>query len=408
MHTTLLIPLNPNRDQDALFWRYSGAARWAYNWALATSKLDYETTGKRPSAYDLIRRITQLKRTPDFSWLYEISKEVPQYAIHNLDAAFRRFLGNVKSGTKRHGYPRFKKRGGKAAFTFGDTYALRRCIRGGRILLPKIGLVRFAERHPNVPVGRPLHITIIHRHDRWWAAICFEIPDKPFVPNDKPSVGIDLGLTSFATLSTGEKIKSPTPLKFAMKRLKRLQRKVSRSQKGSRRRERKSRVLARAYARTRNIRSNFLHQLTARLAKNHDRCVIEDLNVRGMVRNRHLAQAIGDAGWGEFRRQLAYKCPRHGSVLAIADRWYPSSKRCSGCGHLLESLPLGIREWTCPACGLRHDRDENAAKNLNQLPWDTGEVKRVEIGEQAAGSRLPVPVNETRSTGKAAALTCAV
>lgn len=401
-HIACLLPLEPNRSQEQIMWKCAGAARWSFNWALATSKEEYEKTGSRPSAYDLIRRITQLKRTEDFGWLAEISKQVPQYAIHNVEKAFQNFFRRLKSG-RNPGYPKFKKRGKcKVSFRFGDTAGLAKCIRGRKIMLPTIGLIRIADCHPRIPDGRPLSITVKHYGDRWYAVVCYEVKIENPLPNCKPSIGVDLGITSFATLSTGEKIESPKPLRNAMKRIKRLQRKLSRSQKDSHRRERKRRVLARAHARVRNIRQSFIHQLTARLAKNYGHVCIEDLAVRNMVRNHHLAFAIGDSGWGEFRRQLEYKCPRHGTVLVIADRFYPSSKRCNVCGTIKPSLSLSVREWTCEQCGEQHDRDINAAKNLSQLRRDTAEVTRMETGEQEP-EMVPVPVCEVRSTGKAIA-----
>ncbi len=403
--SSIRIPLDANHEQEANFWRYAGASRWAYNFALNASIEEYKLLGKMPTAYDLIKRLTTMKRTEEFAWLKEISKQVPQYAVHNLDKAFKAFFTGRKSGRKV-GYPKFKKHGkSKPSFTFGDTAGLGNCIRGNKIMLPCIGEVRFAERHPSFPTeGRPLSITVSYHGERWWAAITYEVPEVKTPANGLPSVGVDLGLAAFATLSTGEKIGSPKPLRKALKRVKRLQRRVSRSQKGSHRREQKRRVLARAHARCRNIRSNFIHQLTARLAKNHGQVVIEDLNVRGMMSNRHLAFAIGDMGWGEFRRQLGYKCPRHGSSLVVADRFYPSSKCCSACGFVVDKLPLNVREWTCEACGTHHDRDENAAINLNQLGQNMPEVTRVEIGGSGGEQSPSVPVKETRSTRKAFAL----
>lgn len=404
---SVLLLLDPNRQQEADFWRCAGAARWAYNWALAASNLECKESGKRPSAYDLIKRLTALKRTDDFRWLSEISKEVPQYAIHNLDKAFQAFFRRLKAGQKP-GYPRFKKRGkAKPSFTFGDTSGLAKCIRGRKIMLPRIGLVRIAERHPRIPDGRPLSITVSYVGERWWASVCYEVADVQVALNGQPAVGVDLGLTHFATLSTGEKIESPQPLRKAQRRLKRLQRSLSRSQKASRRRERKRRALARAHARVRNIRQTFLHNLTARLAKNHGHVVIEDLSVRNMMGNHHLAFAIGDSGWGEFRHQLEYKCPRHGSELVVANRWFPSSKQCSSCGNVVESMPLSVRHWTCSACGSLHDRDLNAAINLKNLPQTLREVTRVEIGDQEAETPS-VPVIETRSTGKAAVIAAVI
>ena len=178
------------------------------------------------------------------------------------------------------------------------------------------------------------------------------------------AVGIDLGVTHFAATSDGDKIANPRHLERRARNLARFQRRMARCRKGSANQRKAAAKVARAHRKVRNARSDFLHRASTRLVREHDVIVIEDLNVSGMVRNRHLARVISDCGWGEFRRQLAYKCERYGRRLVIIDRWYPSSKTCSACGHLLADLSLSTRQWRCSSCGARHDRDINAAKNI--------------------------------------------
>jgi putative transposase len=178
------------------------------------------------------------------------------------------------------------------------------------------------------------------------------------------AVGIDLGVKHFAATSDGGKIANPRHPERKARNLVRYQRRMARCRKGSANQRKAAAKVARAHRKVRNARSDFLHHASSRLVRDHDVIVIEDLNVSGMVRNRHMARVISDFGWGEFGRQLAYKCERYGRRLVIIDRWYPSSKTCSGCGHLLADLSLSTRHWRCPSCGARHDRDINAAKNI--------------------------------------------
>jgi putative transposase len=178
------------------------------------------------------------------------------------------------------------------------------------------------------------------------------------------AVGVDLGVTDLAVTSDGEKIANPGHLARKARNLARYQRRLARCRKGSANRAKAAAKVARAHRKVRHARQDYLHRASTRLVRENDVIVIEDLNVSGMIRNRHLARAISDCGWGEFRRQLEYKCERYGRELVVIGRWYPSSKTCSACGHLLAELSLGTRQWTCPSCGARHDRDINAAKNI--------------------------------------------
>lgn len=225
-------------------------------------------------------------------------------------------------------------------------------------------------REPLRFTGKIMSATISRVADRWFVSLTVETPDDSHLPKaeNQGAVGVDLGVSALATLSTGEPpIPGPKPHKALLKRVRRLSRSLSRKQKGSTNRRKAKAKLARLHARIANLRQDALHKLTTGLTRRLHTLGIEDLNVRGMMANRHLARSIADMGFFEFRRQLEYKAAMRGGVVVVADRWYSSSKTCSNCGHKLETLPLAVRKWTCPACGTTHDRDLNAAINLKNL-----------------------------------------
>ena len=197
-------------------------------------------------------------------------------------------------------------------------------------------------------------------------AMAVEIAAREVQPPSGEAVGIDLGLTTFAVLSNGPKVEAPKPLGKGLQKLRRLSRAHSRKRRGSHNRQKAALRLARCHRRMANARRDFLHKFTTRISNNHAEILVKDLQMKGMVQNRHLARAIHDVGWSEMRRQLEYKSILHGSVVTVRDPFYASSKICSQCGYVVEVLPLGVREWRCPACQTRHDRDVNAAINLKQ------------------------------------------
>jgi putative transposase len=199
---------------------------------------------------------------------------------------------------------------------------------------------------------------------RWYVTFTVDVAAPEPLPPAGRAVGVDLGVQDFAVTSDGEKIANPRHLARRACNLARYQRRLSRCRKGSANRARAAAKAARAHRKVRHARADFLHRASTRLVRQNDLIVIEDLAVANMIRNRRLARAISDCGWGEFRRQLEYKCQRYGRRLVVIDRWYPSSKTCAACGHLLAELSLSTRHWTCPSCRARHDRDINAAKNI--------------------------------------------
>src|SRR5689334_11158593 len=300
-----------------------------------------------------------MKASESLGWLNEVSSVPLQQAIRHQQVAF----GNFFAGRAR--YPRYKSRNGRQSAEYtrsGFRY------RDGRLFLAKISTpLEFAWSWPEIDLASIDPTTVTVSRDpcgRWYVSFAVDVADPEQLPATGAVVGVDLGITDFAVTSDGEKIPNPHRLARRERNLARYQRRMARCQKGSANRARAKAKVARAHRKVRASRQDFLHRASARLIRDHDVIVIEDLNVAGMVRNRSLAKAVSDCGWGTFRRMLEYKAARAGRHLIVIDRWYPSSKTCSACGHLLSELSLSTRTWQCPSCGTRHDRDINAAKNI--------------------------------------------
>ena len=360
--------LDPNDRQRTLFLQHSGCARFAYNWGLEQKIAARRNGEKTPSAMDLNKRLVVLKQT-EFPWMYESSKCAPQQALRNLDHAFANFFRKCKQNKRgKKGFPRFKsRRNGVGSFY------LQGAIRASEthITLPRIGEVRLKE-HGYLPTAdvKVLSATVSERAGRWFVSLLVET-EKPAASGVKDIehsvVGVDLGIKTLAVCSDGTEFANPHALKSKMRRLRRLQKSVSRKQKGSSNRRKAVAKVATLHWRIANTRRDVLHKLTTRLTRTKSAVVIEDLNVRGMLANRHLARAIADVGFGEFRRQLEYKGEWYGCQILVADSFYPSSKTCSDCGWINADLTLADREWVCAECRTVHDRDHNAALNLEHL-----------------------------------------
>jgi putative transposase len=379
--------LDPNQVQRVLLAKSVGASRYVYNWGLAEWRRVYELTGKRPRLGDLKAQLVELKQS-ECPWLYEVSAHIGQSALKDLNVAFERFFKSVKGEGPRAGYPRFKRKGERDSARLYEVTLEEQHLR-----MPNIGRVRLKETcGARGFEGRVLSATITRRADRWFVSLAVErgraivLPRPVLTPRDV--VGIDLGLTSAAVIHDGEitrAVEPQRPLRRNLAKLRRLDRQFARKQKGSTNREKARLRRARLHYRISCQRQEMLHQLSSSLARTKSVIVLEDLHVRGMQRNRHLALSVSDAGMGELRRQLAYKSEWYGSTLVIADRFYPSSKLCSGCGVIKDALGLSERVYECAVCGLRLDRDENAAANLRRLglsaarlPVDRREVTPVE------------------------------
>ena len=349
------IELKPNTIQEALFRQCVGASRFAYNWALGEWQRQY-AAGEKPNEAALRRQFNAIKPV-EFPWILDLPKSVPQQAIKNVSRAYQRFF------KKQSKFPRFKKRGVHDSARLDNGPGTFQC-EGAKIRLPKIGWVRMRETLRFD--GQPLSATLSREADRWFISIPVEI-DRPEPVRESPAtVGIDLGVSTAVTLSTGEKIDSPKPLKKHLRRLRWLSRGHSRKQKGSANRRKSARKLAKLHARIAHVRQNWTHQTTTDLTRRFAVIGIEDLNVRGMIANEKLARSINDIGFYEFRRQLEYKAALVGGTVVVVNRWFPSSKTCSSCGTKRDAMPLSVREWTCAHCGAEHDRDINAAFNIQR------------------------------------------
>jgi putative transposase len=356
IHKAYKIELKPNKTQIVLLNKSCGTARFAYNWGLAQRIKLYEAEKKSTSAITQHKELCAIKQD-QFPWMYEVSKSAPQGALRNLDKAFKNFFRNIRQG-KPAGFPKYKKKSSRESFSFDE----KAYCKDNYAHLPKIGKVRLKEQREIQ--GRIISTTVSKDVDRWYVSFTTEqdIPE-PKIQNGQV-VGIDLGLIHFATLSDGTKIDNPKILKKYLKKIKKLQRRLAKKQKASQNRQKARIKLAKTYSRVRNIRQDFLHKLTTFLAKTKQEIVVETLKVSNMLKNKRLAFSISDASWSEFIRQLEYKTEWYGSSLTKVDTFYPSSKLCSSCGYKQDKMPLHVRTWTCPICGITHDRDINAAMNL--------------------------------------------
>lgn len=368
------IRLVPTRDQKLYFLRACGVARFAYNWALAEWTRQY-AVGRKPSEAALRKQLNAIK-AEQFAWMGEVTKNAPQQAIKNLGRAYSHFFADLKKYRrkelpwKRVRVPKFKKKGRHDGFRADNgpdkTHPDAVQTDGKRVKLPVIGWVKMREEVRFA--GQILCVTISRQADAWYASFSITVAYEPDIRVDAAVVGLDLGITALATLSDDTpKVQAPKPLRRYLQKLKRLARGYSRTQRGSRNRAKAKTTLARLHQRIANIRADALHKLTTSLTR-YRTIVIEDLNVAGMLANRHLSRAIADVGLFEFRRQLAYKAAMAGTDVVVADRWFASSKLCSACTTKNETLTLGERTWTCASCGTAHDRDVNAARNLARYP----------------------------------------
>jgi putative transposase len=359
MRTAYRCRAYPDPDQQVMLARTFGCVRVVWNRTLAARQERWATQRQGTTYRETDAALTAMKRLPELAWLNEVSSVPLQQALRHQHAALQAFFAG------RARYPRFKSRRGRQAARFTRS-AFR--WQAGQLWLAKTRApLRLVWSWPQVDPATlaPTSVTVSRDSDgRWYATLHVDVAEPAPLPATGRAVGIDLGITDFAVTSDGRRIANPRHLERKARNLARFQRRMARKRKGSSNRRKAAAKVARAHRKVRAARTDFLHRVSTRLVRGHDLLVIEDLNVAGMTRNHRLARAIADCGWGTFRSMLAYKARRAGRRLVVVDRWYPSSKRCSGCGHLLVTLSLDTRHWTCPGCGARHDRDLNAATNI--------------------------------------------
>ena len=370
-----IIELNPNNKQATYFKKACGVARFAYNWALAEWQKQYqedktyresceqsglaidESQLNVPNEGKLRKQLNTIKRK-QFPFMMEVTKCAPQIAIQQLGDAYKRFFKGESQ------CPQFRKKGERDRFGISnDRFKIQKKDGKFFIQIPRLGLVKMKEELRLQ--GKIMSATISTRGEKWFVSLNVELSEaiQP-LPKTQKYVGLDLGITHLATLSDGTKIQAPKPLKTQLKKLRRLNKSLSRKQKGSNNRKKAKAKLSRLYYRISNIRKDFLHKLTTELVRKFDVICLEDLNVKGMMKNKRLSRAIQDLGFYELKRQLIYKANQFGKTVKSVERFFPSSKTCSCCGFKLEKLSLSVRKWTCEKCGEEHDRDINASINI--------------------------------------------
>ncbi|KAF3890476.1 MULTISPECIES: RNA-guided endonuclease InsQ/TnpB family protein [Nostocales] len=357
LHKAIQVRLYPTKKQQTQLAQIFGASRWWWNYALNKSIESYKETGKGLGRSALNALLPALKKTEDTCWLADCYSQVLQATTLNLTTAYKNFFEG------RTGFPRFKPKHGKQSVQYPQNVKV---IEGNLSFPGNLGIIE-AKIHREIE-GKIKTVTVSKTPTgKYFASILTEVEGENPTTSEGKIYGVDLGLKHFAVVTDGEKISkydNPKHIAKHEKNLKRKQQKLARKQKGSKSRNRYRKVVAKVYERVSNSRQDFLHKLSYKLVSNSQAVIVENLNVKGMVRNHNLAKAISDCGWGMFTNFLAYKLERKGGKLVEIDRWFPSSKLCSNCFYQMNEMPLDVREWTCPHCGTHHDRDVNAATNI--------------------------------------------
>jgi putative transposase len=348
--------VSPTEEQKHTLARTFGCVRFVYNWALRKKTDAYYKDNQRLYYKDLSALLPDLKKQEQTAWLSEVASVPLQQSLRHLDKAFINFFEG------RAEYPQFKKKRNQQSATYvGTAFSWR----DGKITLAKMDEPLDIRWSRLLPDGcKPSSVTVSKDcADRYFLSILVE-EDIAYLPASEQNVGADLGLKSFVALSTGEIVGNPKFFARDEKKLAKAQRRHAKKKKGSTNRDKARKKVARLHARIADRRRDFLHKLSTRMIRENQTICVESLAVKNMVKNEKLSKAMSDVGWSEFVSQLEYKAEWYGRTLVKIDRWYPSSKRCFACGHILDSLTLDVRKWTCPECGVHHDRDINAANNI--------------------------------------------
>ena len=360
--------ISPNDEQKALLNNFFGCVRFIYNWGLNRRTSAYKQDGKKVGYNELAKELTILKQTDGFSWLNESPSESLQQSLRNLDNAFTSFF------RKNGKYPKFKsKKHSKDSAKFINSVYFD--FENWKVKLPKLGWIQLCKNRTfdkNICKQGTCTVSRDHCGTYWCVITVDDLQPKPTKTKlDKDNaVGIDLGIKNYATLSDGTKFNNPKHFEQMQRKLAHLQRAFSRKKKGSKNYEKNRIKVAKCYRSITNQRNDFLHKLSTHLVKNYDTICLEDLNVKGMKQNHYLAKAIQGAAWGELVRQLDYKSEWYGKNILFIGRFEPSSKLCHKCGYINKNLKLSDREWLCPVCGERLDRDVNAAINIKEIAFD--------------------------------------
>ena len=361
----------PDPEQENILARTFGSARFAYNYMLRLRTDAWYERQERIGYHETSSALTLLKKDTDFGWLNEVSCVPVQQSLRHLQTAFTNFFA------KRAAYPSFKSKHGKQSAEYTSS-AFK--WDGKSLTLAKMKeplAIRFSRTIPKAAKVTTVTVSKDTAGRHFVSMLCDDAVAA--LPEETGRIGIDLGLTHFAILSTGEKIDAPNVFRRNEKKLAKLQRRLAKKQKGSKNRAKAKLKVARIHAKIADTRRDFTHKLSTRLIRENQTISVETLAVKNMSRSAKgttekpgkkvkqksgLNKSILDASWSEFIRQLEYKAAWYGREIIGIDRWYPSSKRCSACGFVLKDLPLKTRSWSCPECGAHHDRDINAARNI--------------------------------------------
>ena len=354
IHKAYKFRLEPNEEQKSLLAKHFGCTRFVYNHFLSERKKQYDETHKSDNYYAQAKKLTELKKDEDYVWLNEINSQTLQHALRHLETAYVNFFReNAK-------FPNFKSKKSKNSFSVPQHVV----VKDGKIFFPKFkDGIKFRQHREIIGTIKSATVSLTST-GKYFVSILTEQTYEPYGKTNK-SVGIDLGIKDFVITSDGRKYKNNRYTKKYQRKLKIAQQHLSRKQKGSSQYEKQRLKVARIHEKIANCRMDNLHKVSTELVKQYDIICVEDLNVKGMVKNYRLAKHIADASWGTFIQFLSYKCELNNKTLVKIGRYYPSSQSCSECGYVNKSVKdLRVREWTCPHCGNHHDRDVNAAKNI--------------------------------------------
>ena len=380
----------PSASQQEQIERTFGCCRWVYNKCLEAKKAEYESTGKSSSVYDLQKMIPVWK-SGEAPWLAQADATALQTSVVDLGRAYEEFFLRVKQ-RRKPGFPKFKsKNDSKQSYRskrMGDNIAV---LDSRHIKLPKLGSVK--ARVSRLPEGRIVNATVKRvASGKYFVCVCCTDTPNPQMPQGSVEVlGIDAGICDFMVRSDGVKLANPKNLSKAKNKLAREQRRLSRKQKGSANRAKQKRKVALVHEKVANRRKDAIHKATISAVRESQAIAVEDLNVRGMQKNRHLAKAVSDASMGEVLRQLEYKCAWYGRSFVKVGRFYPSSKTCGCCAAVFDDLTLAMRKWTCPKCGATHDRDLNAAVNIAR---EGRRILEGTAGHAGTGAQAPTLVEQ--------------
>ena len=382
IHKSYKYRIYPNKEQIQYLSQSFGCVRFVYNYFLQQRISYYAENSKGLSYNDNSAALTQLKKQEEYSWLRDVNSQSIQSALRNLDVAYNNFFN------KRSKFPKFKKKSNRQTFSVPQNFV----IKDGKLNIPKCNGIKI-KLHREI-IGKMLSVTLSRTpSNKYFASVLCEL-DIPEPEYKGDVIGIDFGIKTFITTSDGIKVDPPKYYRKSESKLKRLHKQVSKKQNNSKNKYQANKILAKAYEKVVNQRTDFLHKLSKQLTNDNQVIYIEDLAIKHMIRNHKLAKSFADAGWHQFVSQLQYKGNWYGCTISKIDRWFPSSKRCLLCGYINDNLTLKDRSWTCPRCTAPHDRDLNAANNIllfGRAGTALTAISKVDIEKACGEDKISLP-----------------